>query len=305
MFDLYSQEATIFFDEHDLDASEHCLIGDIVDGLLERGRWAEAATQAQAVLDRGGVHGRVQCLAVLGRLTARRGDPEAFRWLDEALELQSRFGGELTYPLRAARAEAAWLAGDTRLAAREIVAGLPAFDERTNPWLVGELAFWAHKIGIDWDCPRTPAEPYAFYLDGYPEKAAAAWAALGCPYDEAQGLADSDDQTQMRRALSIFQSLGAAPAARLVTERLRAKGARRIPRGPRPTTRANPVGLSDREVQVLILMADGLRNSEIAERLVLSTRTVDHHVSAVLGKLGARSRYQAGQKAIALGLKDV
>ena len=108
----------------------------------------------------------------------------------------------------------------------------------------------------------------------------------------------------MRRALSIFQSLEAAPAAKLVTERLRATGARRISRGPRPATRANPVGLSDREVQVLILMADGLRNAEIAERLVVSTRTVDHHVSAVLAKLGARSRYEAGQKAIALGLKD-
>jgi DNA-binding CsgD family transcriptional regulator len=276
-----------------------------VDGLFERGRWSEAATQAQAVVDRGGVHGRVQCVAVLGRLAARRGDSEASRWLDEALELQSRFGGELTNPLRAARAEAAWLAGDPRLAAREIVAGLPAFDASTNPWLVGEFAFWAHKIGVEWECPRTPADPYAFYLDGHPEKGAAAWAALGCPYEEAQCLADTDDETQMRRALSIFQSLRAAPAAKLVTERLRAKGARRISRGPRPTTRANPVGLSDREVQVLILMADGLRNAEIAERLVVSTRTVDHHVSAVLAKLGARSRYEAGQKAIALGLKDM
>jgi DNA-binding NarL/FixJ family response regulator len=109
----------------------------------------------------------------------------------------------------------------------------------------------------------------------------------------------------MRRALSIFQSLQAAPAAKLVTEQLRAKGARRISRGPRPTTRANPVGLSDREVQVLILMADGLRNAEIAEHLVVSTRTVDHHVSAVLAKLGARSRHEATHKAIALGLKDL
>ena len=305
LFDRYSQQAAVFFDDHDLDASQHCLIGDIVDGLFERGRWSEAAAQAQMVVERGSVHGRVQCLAVLGRLAARRGDPEALRWLDQAFELQNLYGGEITYPLRAARAEAAWLAGDLRLAAREIEAGLPAFDERTNPWLIGELAFWAHKLGVAWDCPRRPADPYAYYLDGYPEKAAAAWAELGCPYDEAQALADSDDQTQIRRALSIFQSLQAAPAAKLVTDRLRAMGARRISRGPRPATRANPVGLSDREIQVLILLADGLRNAEIAERLVVSTRTVDHHVSAVLAKLGTRSRYQAGQKAIALGLKDM
>ena len=259
----------------------------------------------RVVLEGGSVHGRVQCLTVMGRLAARRGEPEAHRWLDEALELQSRFGGEATYPLRAARAEAAWLAGDALSAAREISAGIPTVNERTNPWLIGELAFWAHKIGVDWDCPRRPAQPYVFYLDGYPEKAAGVWAALGCPYEEAQTLADSDDQTQMRRALSIFQSLGAGPAAKLVVDRLRARGARRISRGPRPTTRANPVGLSDREVQVLILLAEGLRNAEIAERLVVSTRTVDHHVSAVLGKLGVRSRYAAGQKAATLGLKDI
>ena len=125
-----------------------------------------------------------------------------------------------------------------RLAAQEIEAGLPAFDERTNPWLIGEFAFWAHKIGVDWDCPGRPAEPYAFYLDGHPEKAAAAWAALGCPYDEAQALADSDDETHLRRALSIFQSLEAHSRREVVAERLRAMGARRVSRGPRSTTRA-------------------------------------------------------------------
>ena len=181
LFDRYSQQAAVFFDGHDLDASEHCLIGDIVDGPLRARQVVRGRLPAQTVVGRGSVHGRVQCLAVLGRLAARRGDPEAFRWLDEALELQALFGGEVTYPLRAARAEAAWLAGNPRMAAREIEAGLPAFDERTNPWLLGEFAFWAHKIGVDWDCPRRPADPYAYYLDGHPEKAAAAWAALGMP----------------------------------------------------------------------------------------------------------------------------
>ena len=75
LFDRYSQQAAVFFDDHDLDASEHCLIGDIVDGLFERGRWSEAASQAQTVVERGSVHGRVQCLAVLGRLAARRRRP--------------------------------------------------------------------------------------------------------------------------------------------------------------------------------------------------------------------------------------
>jgi DNA-binding CsgD family transcriptional regulator len=302
LFDKYSSQAAVFFDDHDLDSSSLCLIGDIADGLLERGRWAEAETQARFIVERGTRQGRIQCLTVLGRLAARRGDSDPFVFLDESLERQRSFGGEITYPLRPARAEAAWLVGDLRMAAREIVAGIPAFTAATNPWLLGEFAVWARRVGVDWSCPAQPAEPYALLLDGHPEKSAAAWAALGCPYEEAQALADAVEEDPMRRALSIFQSLGALAAAKTVTDRLRDMGAQKIARGPRPATRANPDGLSEREIEVLALLARGLRNAEIAKHLVISTRTVDHHVSAILAKLDVRSRYDAGQKATAMGV---
>jgi DNA-binding CsgD family transcriptional regulator len=188
------------------------------------------------------------------------------------------------------------------MAAREISAGMAAVTAATNPWLLGEFAVWAARVGADWECLARPAEPYALLLDGHPEKSAAAWATLGCPYEEAQALVDIHEEQPMRRALSIFQSLGAAPAARLVIQRLRDMGVEKIARGPRPSTRANPNGLSEREIEVLVLLAEGLRNAEIAERLVVSTRTVDHHVSSILVKLDVRSRYHAGQKAIAMGL---
>jgi DNA-binding CsgD family transcriptional regulator/tetratricopeptide (TPR) repeat protein len=302
LFDKYSSQAAVFFDEHDLDYSSRCVIGDITDGLLERGHWAEAETQARFIVERGTRQGRVQCLAVLGRLAARRGDSDPFVLLDEALEEQRSLGGEITYPLRPARAEAAWLAGDLRMAAREIVAGIPAYTAATNPWLLGEFAVWAQRVGVDWSCPADSAEPYALLLDGHPEKSAVAWAALGCPYEEAQCLADTDEEDLMRRALSIFQSLGALAPAKAVSARLRDMGVRKIARGPRPVTRANPNGLSEREIEVLTLLAQGQRNTEIAKQLVISIRTVDHHVSAILAKLDVRSRYDAGQKAIAMGL---
>jgi len=304
LVERYREAAATFFDAHDLEASERCLVGDLVDALLDQGQWSAAESQAQAVVEHHSVHGRAQCLAVLGRLAARRGDGDAMYWLDQAFETQGLYGGEIAYPLRASRAEALWLAGNVRQAAQEIEAELDTFDERTNPWFVGEFAFWARRVGVDWECPRPPAEPYAFHLGGHPEKAANAWAALGCPYEEAQALADSDDESHVRRALSIFQRLGAGPGARRAVDRLRTMGAHRIARGPRSTTRGNAAGLSDREVQVALLLADGLRNGEIAKRLVLSTRTVDHHVSAILTKLKVRSRYDAGRKAIALGLTD-
>jgi len=95
--------------------------------------------------------------------------------------------------------------------------------------------------------------------------------------------------------------LGARPDATRVTRRLRALGAHDILRGPRSATRANPAGLTAREVEVLRFIAAGLRNAEIAERLSLSPKTVDHHVSAVLAKLGSRSRMEAVQTAARLG----
>jgi DNA-binding CsgD family transcriptional regulator/tetratricopeptide (TPR) repeat protein len=301
LVDRYMTEAVAFFNERDLDAAERCLIGDYVEALFDQGRWSEAASEARAVVDRAQRHGRPQSLAVLGRLAARRGEPDATRWLDAARE--EDICGESVFPLRAARAEAAWLAGDLRLAAREVEAGLPALGENNSSWEIGELAFWAYKLGIAWECPRPPAEPYALYLAGHPDKAAAAWAAIGCPYQQAQCLAETGDPTQINEALVIFQTLGAGSAAKLAADSLRSMGVRRISRGPRRATRENPAGLSDREVEVLTLLAEGLRNTEIAERLVLSTRTVDHHVSAILTKLGVRSRYEAGQAAMGLGIK--
>ena len=302
LFNQYIQQADAFFDEHDLDGSALCLAGDVTEGLMDLGRWADADSRAMEITGRGQRSGRVQALAVLGRLRARRGDGDPFRFLDEAMELQERYGGEATYPLRAARAEAAWLAGDLQRAAREIQAGLPAVTERTNPWLVGEIGFWASKTGLGWECPRPPAEPHALYLDGHPAKAASAWETLGCPYEQAMCLLDTGDEDHLKASLAIFQLLGARPAANLAAVKLRDMGARRISRGPRPATAASPAGLSAREVDVLRLLAGGLRNADIAERLVLSPRTVNHHVSAVLAKLGVTSRHDVAQAAAGLGI---
>jgi DNA-binding CsgD family transcriptional regulator len=304
VLDRYMDEMMSFAADRDLDLSARCVIGDITEALMNLGRWDEATDVAMDLVERGWLRGRNQCLMVLGRLSARRGEADAFNWLDLALDmLDPEMWGEGVYSVRAARAEAAYLAGEMRRAASEVDAGLAAVDEQTNPWLAGELAFWAHKLGLTWDGNLRLAEPYAFHLAGHPGKAAAAWRAVDAPYEEAFALLDCEDESDISRALEVFHSLGAAAAASLAAGRLRALGVRRISRGPRASTRANPAGLSNREIEVLALLADGLRNAEIAERLVLSTKTVDHHVSAVLAKLGLRSRYDAGRKAVELGLK--
>ena len=113
---------------------------------------------------------------------------------------------------------------------------------------------------------------------------------------------NADEEKPLRRALETLHGLGARPAAAIVAGRLREMGVRGLPRGPRPATRGNPAGLTPRQLEVLQLVSEGLRNAEIGERLVLSERTVDHHVQAVLRKLRVRSRAQASAQAVRLGL---
>jgi DNA-binding NarL/FixJ family response regulator len=146
------------------------------------------------------------------------------------------------------------------------------------------------------------AEPYALELDGECLRAAELWSALGCPYEAALALAGSEDERMLVRSLEELRRLGAGPAMAIVERRLRSRGVRGLTRGPRPATRANPAGLTSRQLEVLALVVQGLRNDEIAERLVLSKKTVDHHVSAVLRKLGVRSRTEASAEAARLGI---
>jgi DNA-binding NarL/FixJ family response regulator len=122
------------------------------------------------------------------------------------------------------------------------------------------------------------------------------------PYEAALALADDDDESALRKALDELHALDARPPAAIVARRLRERGVRGLPHGPRPGTRENPAGLTARELEVLELLVEGLRNAEIAERLVLSERTVGHHVSAILRKLDVRTRGEASAEAVRLGL---
>jgi DNA-binding CsgD family transcriptional regulator len=173
---------------------------------------------------------------------------------------------------------------------------------RRAPWVVGELACWRWRAGQEHSKAEGLPDPFALEMAGDLTRAAEAWDRLGCPYDAALALAGADDDDALRRALSQFQQLGARPAASIAARRLRERGARAVPRGPRPTTRENPANLTARELEVLGLVAEGRRNREIAQQLFLSQKTVDHHVSAILAKLGARSRGEAARQAVDLGL---
>jgi DNA-binding CsgD family transcriptional regulator len=261
---------------------------------LRLGRWSEAADAAEAVLRRPGVSvtSRITALAALGYLRTRRGDPNAREALDEALDLSKEIGSlHRTGLVRAARAEAAWQAGDRERALEETRAVYDLAVSKQHPWFAGELAFWRWRAGEDVTLPDWIARPFALHIAGDWRAAAEEWERLGCPCEQARALADGDTDAQIA-ALHIFERLGAQPAAEALRQKMRAAGVR-APRKPRASTRANPFGLTSRQLDILRLLTEGLSNADIAARLHISAKTVDHHVSAVLAKLDVRSREDA------------
>jgi hypothetical protein len=107
-------------------------------------------------------------------------------------------------------------------------------------WVIGELACWRRRAGIVEGAPTEVAEPYALQLAGEWARAAEWWTELGCPYEAALALADANEEEPLRRALAELHRLGARPAAAIVARRLRERGVRGLPRGPRPATRQHP-----------------------------------------------------------------
>lgn len=245
---------------------------------------------------------RTMALIALGRVHACRGD-DPWPLLDEALALADGMAElQRLGPVRVARAEAAWLGGDPARAVAEARLGLALPGIPSNRWWAGELALWLRRGGGRPVSPVEVAPPYALELGGDWSAAATLWDELGFPLMAARARSEAGDEAAVRLALAAFDRLGARPDAARAIRRLRALGATRIPRGPRPATRINPGLLTQRELQVLRLVAAGLSNREIAARLYLSPKTAGHHVSAILAKLDVATRAEAADHALRLGL---
>ena len=311
----YRDEGIRYCTERDLDTLRLYLLVSQARADFEQGRWTEATRTVELVLrdPRTAPVSRIKALAVLGRVRARRGDPGVWPPLDEALALGTGTGElQRLGPVAAARAEAAWLEGEPA-AARALVEDALDVAEQAGgqgwPWVVGELAFWLWRLGGPIQLPTRGfpdgvAEPFLLQMAGAWAAAADRWRALGCSYEAAAALADSDKEPQLRQALTELDRLGARPLAAAVARKLRELGVRGLARGPHPTTRANPANLTAREFEVLHLLVEGRSNRQIAEKLFISNKTASVHVTNLLAKLGVHSRLEAAAMARRLGLEQ-
>ena len=259
---------------------------------------------ARAALDQAPDAHPAPALVARATIAVRRGDAEAEALLEQGWRVAvSTAELQRLRPMACIRAEWAWLHADPAAVDEATRDTYAIALDRGTPWDVGPLALWRRRGGVLDRVPDGLPEPYALELAGRAAAAADAWQRLGEPHSRALALLGSDRPEDVLQAIEILDRTGALAAVPLARGRLRALGVASVPRGRARTTRGNPAGLTDRQLDVLRLVGQGLTNREIAGRLVLSSKTVEHHVGAVFAKLGVTSRAEAAAAARVLGLE--
>ncbi len=300
---LLIEETLSFVTERDLSVARNWHIS--FRGMLHllMGRWSAAQEDSEAALGAATL-GMTQPHVVLGLLALRRGEGDGSAHLDDALSMARGADEPLRYlSAYAALAEAAWMTGreDPRVFhdAAGRVAELGATPD--TRWAVGNLLVWLRRLGLDVDVPDV-AEPFRLQLDGRHADAASWWRLAGDPFLEAMAYADSTDPAHRVTAVTLLDKAGAVGTADRLRVELRQDGLTMVPQRPRESTRANPGGLTNRQLDVARLVARGHTNAEIADRLFISPKTADHHVSAILAKLDLPNRRAVAVNAAELGL---
>jgi DNA-binding CsgD family transcriptional regulator len=298
----YASDALAYAREHEVHNLASYIEMTLAWLRLRRGEWAAAERAARSELERGTTVAQLLAKIVITELAVRRGDADAAARLADLAEHADRAGDlQRLTPVLELRIEWALTRGGQM--------PLERFDrliEKYEPrggmsgWGGARVAAWAAVAGYDMAVDdRSPL--FAAMTRGDWQAAADYFGKVGWSYDRALMLSLLDREEPLAEAIDIARGLGAEPLVRRVAKSMRDRGLS-VPRGPRDSTRANPAGLTSRQLEVLALLAAGLANAEIADRLVVSPRTAEHHVAAVLAKLGAANRWEAVRRASELGL---
>lgn len=212
----------------------------------------------------------------------------------EAMELQR------IVPALVACLEYEWISGQQFVAQSSIDTTVGLITQSDDFIEASEFAFWLYKA-------RQQEIPLKKIYTGYEYgsestlKAATLWKEAGCPYQCALALFGGNDENK-REAIGMVLELGATAVYEKMKMEMRGEGIKNIPRGARKATRANAASLTGRELDILQLLKEGLQNKEIASRLFISAKTVDHHISSIFFKLDVNTRSKAVQEAVRIGI---
>jgi DNA-binding CsgD family transcriptional regulator/tetratricopeptide (TPR) repeat protein len=302
----YYRAGMAFCERRERRMATRCMRGAHADTLLLLGRWDEAADICTELLAIPGVSPSNQLypLRILGTIRGRRGEAGDAELLERGAALAAGIvSPKWLAQVRAVRAELLWVSGQLDLACHEAREAYEQALGHADPWKLGSLAIWLWRLDAGVDLSAGLPEPYALEIAGDWQGSAAAWERLGRTYDAAlTRIVSSPDDAELRATLAVLDDLGARATAAAARRRMKELGMTSIPRGPRAATRAGPAGLTAREQEVLALLSQGLPDREISRRLFISERTVHHHVSAVLAKVGVSSRTAAAREATRLGI---
>jgi DNA-binding CsgD family transcriptional regulator/tetratricopeptide (TPR) repeat protein len=293
--------------------TQHYFLGLQAHLALVRGRYAEAMARADVVLSR--LHGPLTVmqwplLLAAGLARSRSGTPGGLDLLQQCYAMSLGFSPHYLLPAGVALAEAQLLHGDLPAAQATLLQCWQQRGFENSPWLIGAVRTGAYRLGValpnaDQVADAAVAKPFALELAGDHANAAAYWAAAGAPYEQAynlmhctgggsangaNGVNGESSVEAVQQAISVWASIGAHPAESRARAEARQRGLRGIRRGPYSAARSNPMGLSARELQILHLLSEGHSNAHIAQQLTRSERTIEHHVSRMLAKVGAPHR---------------
>ena len=275
-----------------------------LEALLDRCAWDEAITEADAFLGGGESASRLHLSALLTRARAQLRSGATNLDFSAIANLVARLDDPVASgKLACLHLESIWLNGENAPAMPNLRPAdiLAAGDAAT----ASELALWLTRTGIDrFDGCDWMVDPYRSELSGDGLQAKAMWDEMESSLLAFRAQSASGDEWDLRAAHQGMVQLGALRDVKRVARLLQKLGVRGIPRGPRLSTRTNAASLSNRELDVLHMLAAGCTDREIAHRLSISEKTVGTHVSAILRKLDVANRTQAAIQARETGLLD-
>lgn len=300
----YLQEAITYCEERGLDSSNNYKWSLKSRLHLETGDWDGAASIAKNLLQNPGLPGtiKIDALIVLATIKIRRGEGDALVTLEEARTLSFKTNEhQRVIPVMIAILEYEWLTGIKIMTEEELKIGLGLVQKVDNIFLNSELYFWLQKARRkESDLPEL-FEPYKLLKERKISNAAGFWQKAGCSFEQAFALFEGAEEDK-KKALFLFQQLGANAVSQKIKMEMRTGGIKKIPRGLRESTRTNPAQLTNRELDVLQLLQKGNQNKEIAGALFISPKTAGHHISSILFKLDVNTRSKAITEAVRLGI---